>query len=220
MSDNTDGKKVLIFVSPGRCGTTRIAEILREKLPAEDFTVTHQMPFSRLANVVGNLMYYFGQSEKLKEKLYGFIVSRYTNGKHFITTDPLTAMIIPRKLVESENICIVQITRDPEAFAESFYRFSRKRIKSFIAHNFIPFWQIGVFPIENFLYHKIKKKYEKVYNEKQLFFDSLYSSNPNYIKVDINKIFHSRLIEKLINDFFSRSIIIHKEDLSIKSNWS
>ncbi len=220
MSDNLDGKKVLIFVSPGRCGTTRIAEILKEKLPAEDFAVTHQMPFSRLANVVGNLMYYFGQSEKIKEKLYNFIVSRYTNGKNFITTDPLTAMIIPQKLVKSKNVCIVQITREPEEFAESFYRFSRKRMKSFIAHNCVPFWQLGIKPLENLLRNDIKNKYVLIIKNKETFFDSAYKANSNYLKIDIAEIFTPNLIECLVKQFLNFHIDIRPRELSIQSNKS
>lgn len=220
LSDNLGGKKALIFVSPGRCGTTRIAEILRDKLPQEEFAVTHQMPFSRLANVVGNLMYYFGQSEKIKAKLYNFIVSKHIEGKHFITTDPLTAMIIPKKWVESKNVCIVQITRDPEYFAESFYRFSRKNTKSFIAHNFIPFWQPGVLPLENLLGSGVKGKYKKIQKQKEVFFDTVYAGNVNYIKVDIRKLFDTDFITRLIHSFFHQSLEVRPGELSVKSNRS
>jgi flavodoxin len=54
----TDNQKILIFVSTGRCGTKRIAEILKEKLPEDKFAVQHQMNISRIANILGNLMYY------------------------------------------------------------------------------------------------------------------------------------------------------------------
>lgn len=218
MSDNFGSNKALIFVSPGRCGTTRIAEILKERLPQEKFAVTHQMPFSRLANIVGNLMYHFGQSEKIKEILYNFIVSRYINGKHFITTDPLTAMVIPQKWVASDKVCIVQITREPDSFAKSFYCFSRKNPKSFIAHNFVPFWQIGVLPLENLFGSGIKIKYEKLSKKKESFFDTLYAKNPNYIKIDIKKMFNTDFIAELINRFFYIPIKVEPDELSIKSN--
>lgn len=220
MSGKTSKRKALIFVSPGRCGTTRIAEILREKLPSDEFAVTHQMPFSRLANVAGNLMCYFGQSEKIKEKLYNFIVSGYTDGKHFITTDPLTAMIMPVTWVRSERVCIVHITRDPETFADSFFRFSRKKVKSFIAHNFIPFWQIRIFPLENLLNPNIKEKYRLNRREKERIFDSLYGSNPNFVKATIDELFQEKFIESLVNDFFNISIEIKPCELSVKANQS
>jgi hypothetical protein len=220
LSDNTDNNKALIFVSPGRCGTTRIAQILREKLPEEEFAVTHQMAFSRLANVLGNLMYYFGQSEKIKAKLYNFIVSRYINGGHFITTDPLTAMIIPKKWVESKNVCIVQITRDPKEFAESFYRFSRKKKKSLIAHNLVPFWQPDIIPLENLLGRrtKVKNKYKHVALSKEIYFDSFYALNPNYTKINISFLFSGKFLERIIELFFGQTIKLMNEDISRKAN--
>ena len=112
--------KKLIFVSAGRCGTTRITQILKEYLPVE-FSIQHQMPFSRLANIIGNIFFYFGQSEKLNIYIYKFITSRYSKGKHFICTDPLTSMIIPKEYIESEDVCIVHILREPKEFAESFF---------------------------------------------------------------------------------------------------
>lgn len=208
----------MIFVSPGRCGTTRIAEILKEKLPADEFAVTHQMAFSRLANVVGNIMYYFGQSEKLKDKLYNFIISRFLQERHLISSDPLTAMIIPRNWIEDSNVCIVQVTRNPEAFADSFFRFSRKKRKSFIAHNFIPCWQIGVLPLENILNKRIKHKYEKISIKKEKLLQTLYQPNPNYLLIDTEELFNSQFVEKLIHQFFLKSIHITQEELGVKSN--
>ena len=218
--DSNPPRKALIFVSPGRCGTTRLAEILRDTLPQEEFAVTHQMLFSRLANIVGNLMFHFGQSEKIKEKLYSFIVSQYVNDKHFITTDPLTAMIIPKKWVESQNVCIIQITRNPDEFAESFYRFSRKKVKSFLAHNFIPFWQPSVLPLENIFHFSIQKKYKFVNQKKKGYFDSFYSVNQNYLTIDITELFHSEFLKNLIQNFFNFSVDIDSKLMICKSNTS
>ena len=208
----------MIFVSPGRCATKRIAEILRAKLPPEEFSITHQMAFSRLANVAGNLMYHFGQSEKIKEELYYCITSKYIKGTHFITTDPLSAMMIPESWIKSENVCIVQVTRNPEAFAESFYRFSRERIKSFIAHNFVPFWQIGVWPLENSLNKKIKNKYIKIAKQKENWFQTLYATNPNFFKIHMDELFKNGVLENLIKQFFMKSVPISQEELLTKAN--
>lgn len=210
----------MIFVSPGRCGTTRLAEILRDTLPQEEFAVTHQMAFSRLANIVGNLMYHFGQSEKIKEILYNFIVCRYLNHKHFITTDPLTAMIIPKKWIDSPNVCIVQITRNPDDFAQSFYRYSRKKFKSFIAHNFIPFWQPTLLPLENIFHFSIQKKYKFVNQKKKRYFNSFYSVNQNYLTIDITELFHSDFLKDHIQNFFNFSVNIESKLMTCKSNTS
>ena len=92
--------KKLLFASTGRCGTKRIAQILSKYLP-EEFTVVHQMPFSRLANFAGNMLFYLGPSEKLKHLLFNSITSRYRQETHFICSDPLTAMLIPEAYVAS-----------------------------------------------------------------------------------------------------------------------
>ena len=207
--------KKLIFVSAGRCGTTRITQILKEYLPVE-FSIQHQMPFSRLANIIGNIFFYFGQSEKLN--IYKFITLRYSKGKQFICTDPLTSMIIPKEYIESEDVYIVHIVREPKEFAESFFNFSRKKLKSFIAHNFLPFWQIGIWPLENILNSNIKEKYRKVAELKNRYFSDKYSLNPNYLQVDMDEIFNSSFLKDIIYNFFNHNIQITEEDLKIKAN--
>jgi hypothetical protein len=209
--------KKLIFVSAGRCGTTRIAQILTEYLPVE-FSVQHQMPFSRLANIIGNVFFYLGRSEKIKSRLYNSITARYYRGKHFICTDPLTSMIIPREHINSKDVCIVHIFREPKEFAESFFRFSRKKAKSFIAHNFIPLWQIGVWPMENLINKNIQKKYSEIMELKNKYFEDNYSFNPNYIKVGMDKIFNSDFLGNKILNFFNYNISITDKDLKIKAN--
>ena len=209
--------KKLIFISTGRCGTKRIAQILNKYLP-EEFTVVHQMPFSRLANLVGNMFFCLGSSEKIKHPLYNFITSKYRRAKHFICSDPLTAMIIPKAYVDLEDVCIVHIVRNAETFADSFFNLSRQRFNSFIAHNLIPFWQIGIWPLENWLNPEIKKKYRKIAELKNNYFTEAYSSNPNFKKVEMETIFSSNFLNNLIHDFFHYAADIPAQELKIKAN--
>ena len=209
--------KKMIFVSTGRCGTTRITQILKKYLP-DEFSIQHQMPFSRLANIIGNVLFYIGKSEKIKHKLYTFITSKYSREKHFICTDPLTSMIIPREYINSKDVCIIHIIRKPKEFAESFFNFSRAKFKSFIAHNFIPFWQIGVWPLENLLDNNIREKYGKVAELKNRYFSENYSSNPNYVPVDMDEIFNSDFLKDSIYNFFNYDVPITEEDLRKKAN--
>ena len=209
--------KKLIFVSTGRCGTKRIAQILGKCLPKE-FAVVHQMRFSRLGNVFGNLFFYFGASEKIKYRLYDFIVSKYCSRKHFICSDPLTSMIIPKDNIDSADVCIVHIERKPEAFADSMFRLSRQRINSFIAHNFIPFWQIGLWPLENFLNPKIKNKYMKIAEIKNDYFSQAYSSNPHYKRIWMETVFSSDFLNNLIYEYFHYTVAIPEQELKIKSS--
>ncbi len=209
--------KKLIFISTGRCGTKRIAQILNKYLP-EEFTVVHQMPFSRLANLVGNMFFYLGSSEKIKHLLYNFITSKYRRGKHFICSDPLTAMIIPKAYVDLEDVCIVQIVRNAETFADSFFNLSRQRFYSLIAHNLIPFWQIGIWPLENWLNPEIKKKYRKIAELKNNYFTEAYSSNPNFKKVEMDHIFASNFLNNIIHEYFHFEAAIPEHELKVKAN--
>lgn len=211
--------KKLIFVSTGRCGTARIAQLLREKL-SDDYSVVHQMRYSRLANIIGNVMLYVGESNSIKRLLYEFIVSGYEGRNHFISTDPLTAMIIPDEYISSPEVCIVHIIRDDTSFARSFFSFSRSRLKSFIAHNFIPFWQPGVWPLENILNRNIGKKYQAVSKLKNDFFSKKYSVNPNYYQVRMGDIFTAPVLQDIVNGFFGEDISMSTGELSIKANES
>jgi hypothetical protein len=209
--------KKLIFISTGRCGTKRIAQILGKYLP-EEFAVVHQMPFSRLANVIGNLLFYLGPSDRIKRLLYNFIVSSYCRKKHFICSDPLTAMLIPEDYITSVDVCVVHIERNPKDFANSFFKLSRKRMSSFIAHNLIPFWQIGIWPLENIFNPRIKRKYLKIAKLKNNYFAETFSSNPNFKKIEMDHVFSTNFLNKIILEHFHHEAAIPDHELKIKAN--
>lgn len=213
-------KKRLFFVSTGRCGTKRLAEILDKKLPKEKFSVKHQMDISRFANVTGNLMYYFGDWEWLKQKIYNHIIKKYANNKNFICSDPLISMILPRKIINDSDTYIVHIIREKESFASSFFRFTRKRFLSFVAHNFIPFWQIGILPLENIFNNRIEDKYKNIWDKKNLWLKNNYHKSVNYFKCKMSKIFYPDTLNSLINNIFDEDIEIKNEELDIKANES
>ncbi|MBC2709752.1 MAG: hypothetical protein HGJ94_01665 [Desulfosarcina sp.] len=212
--------KHLLFVSCGRCGTVRLAQILRKKLPEEKYAVVHQMKYSRLANVIGNILYYVRGFDWLKEKLYLTIISSYRKGKHFVNTDPLTAMIIPESILNRPDTYIVHVQRDHDEFARSMVAFSHKRLKSRIAHNLIPFWQPGIIPLENQLRSNVHLKYRQVSVVKNQFFVDRYGELDNYFRVDMKDLFSSDRLAVLIKNTIGESIVISKEELSRKANES
>jgi hypothetical protein len=112
----------------------------------------------------------------------------------------------------------VHIERKPEAFAESMFRLSRRRINSFVAHNFIPFWQIGLWPLENFLNPKVKNKYMKIAEIKNKYFSQAYSSNPHYKRIWMETVFSSDFLNKLIYEYFHYTVAIPDQELKIKSS--
>jgi hypothetical protein len=213
-------QKILIFVSTGRCGTTRLGEILRDKLPKDQYVVEHQVSISRMANVLGNLMYYLGNSEKIKRWVFNKLLRKYARGKHFISTDPLTAMVIPNEILNKPETYIIHVTREPKSFAKSFYKFSRGRALSFIAHNFVPLWQPTVWPLENIINPKIRKKYERVNWLKNRWFEKQYGNLPNYHKISFEEIFQGTILQETVNQCLSENLTISNEDLMKKSNKS
>jgi beta-galactosidase GanA len=159
-----------------------------------------------------------GFREWLKEKLYSYILIKYAKDKHFICTDPLIAMVIPKKLVNNPNVYIVHIKREANSFAQSFYKFSRMHWQSFVAHNFVPLWQIGIWPLENIFNKKIKKKYIKINKIKNKWFNNYFKEYLNYKYISFEEIFHSDNIKNIINKYFLVNISISKSQLEHKSN--
>lgn len=213
--------KRIIFVSTGRCGTTRLAEILSETFKNKDITVTHQMPYSRIANVYGNINYHFFNIEAVKSFLFSRITNKFSKKKIFITTDPLLSMIIPKKIYMNKDTLIIHIYRDPSSFAESIFKFSRKKRNSFIAHNFIPFWQPYLLPLENILSKNILKKYKRVAIKKQEYFNNTYTDSPNYLKISMESLFKNKEhLEQKISTLLGEVVHLNSDAFKIKSNTS
>ncbi len=212
-----DDKKIVIFVSTGRCGTKRLYEILSEHLP-DDYAVVHQTFLSRLSNILGNIMFYTGSWEWLREKLYLAIIKKYAYKKHFVITDPLTSMVIPKSIVNRNNTYIVHIERNADDFAESFFNFSRKRVFSFIAHNFIPFWQLSVWPLENILNSDIKEKYIKISSLKNIYFKKMFYMQKKYNLIYFENLFLEETFVFFYEKIFNFEMNINKKELLLKSN--
>ena len=212
--------KHLLFVSGGRCGTVRLAQILGKHLTRENYAVVHQMKYSRLANVVGNILFKAHGFERLKEMLYLAIIARYRGSKHFVSTDPLTAMIIPQSILKRYDTYVVHVLRDHDDFARSMVAFSKKRLKSWLAHNLIPFWQPGIIPLENQLRRCIHLQYRRVSIEKDRFFSDRYGRQNNYCRVSMNELFSGNNLAVIIKETIGESILIPKEELLKKANES
>ena len=212
--------KFLLFLSCGRCGTVRLAQLLREKLPEGEYAVVHQMKYSRIANVVGNIIYRSNRFDCIKEKLYLSTISKYRKGRHFVCLDPLTAMIIPKKIVEKPDTHLIHIQRDHDSFARSMVNLSRKRLKSLIAHNLIPFWQPRLLPLENYCRRIPHKRYIEISILKNQYFINKYAKLKNYHHIDMNDIFKLNQLSELISITIGESIDITKADLSRKANES
>ena len=87
------------------------------------------------------------------------------------------------------------------------------------AHNFIPWWQPSVWPLENLFNPNIIKKYERVSQLKNSYFEGL-SVNPNYRKVTMQTCFEDGFLNELIKEVFELEIKVDRSILNIKSNQS
>lgn len=212
--------KHLLFVSSGRCGTVRLTQILKEKLPENEYAVVHQMKYSRPANVIGNILFCIDGLEQVKEILYPAIVANYRQGRHFICTDPLTAMIIPKSIVNKKDTYIVHIERDHDEFARSMVALTCKRWQSWIAHNLIPFWQPGILPFENQLRGRIHGRYKRVSVIKNQFFAKRYAHLHNYYHFDMKELFASGHLTQLIQSTLGETIEVTHADLVRRANES
>ena len=211
--------KKIIFVSTGRCGTKRICELLEKALP-DSVAVIHQMEFSRLANILGTIRLSSGGAVDFSFG-YELLTKRYTKNKSaFISTDPLSALLLPDKTIRSADTCIIHLDRPSDEFARSMFDLSRTRLPSLIAHNFIPFWQPGIYPFENLLNKNILMKYEAVNKKKNSFFNTRYEINPHYRVVPYLEVFQTRFLENIVRDFLGINIDIPSESLRKRSNES
>lgn len=212
--------KTLLIVSTGRCGTTRIYELLKSRLPEKEFYVTHQQRGSRWANVMGHILLWLGGGEKIKERLYRRLVLKRAGGRNTVVCDPLLSMIIPKTAVEDASVHFLHVVRDEKGFANSMFSFSRKKLKSFIAHNFIPFWQPGLWPLENLLSPRIRSKYAKISDRKNKFIQSHLAQSDNFTQRVMADVFSNGMLERIVNKVFMISISIAKKDLLQRSNLS
>lgn len=211
--------KKLFFVSTGRCGTVRLYQILKEKLP-ESYLVIHQRPLSRFINIMGNIIFIAGSPNSMRKSLFNLIKKDFMGYNSIIILDPLISMIIPDEELRSEDVCVVQIIRDEKEFARSMFRLTRSRLSSFIAHNFIPLWQPGLYPLENLFSSKILDKYVKICKLKNYYFKKHYQKNPNFRSINMKELFSPHVLENLIYYFFDETINISEKELKIKANES
>ena len=209
--------KSMVFVSTGRCGTVRLSQVLGQYLP-DSFFVAHQLPMSRLINMVGNLTYGWKTADRIRRQCYRWLLADCPTDRYLVLTDPLSSMMIPDHWVYSNDVAIVHITREPMAFGRSIYRLSRSRWKSWIGHIMVPFWQPGLLPMENLIRSDIIKRYAHIGKWKNEYFEGRYENNPNYRKLDMTEIFGTDTVSQLIDDFFGFEMTIPFSEWSVKAN--
>lgn len=166
-------------------------------------------------------MYFIGGAEWLKNLLFKRINKTYIRDKNYINTDPLTSLIIPKSVLRRKNTHIIHLYRNNEDFANSFFRFTRLRRFSFIAHNFIPFWQPYLWPLENMISgEKVKLKYEFINEKKNHWFLSNYGGDSNFAQISMEELFTTDRLSNILTHIFNLPVNIDSNDLNQKANQS
>lgn len=161
-------------------------------------------------------MYYFGSNDWLKKWIYSKVLSTETKG--LIITDPLLSMCIPRDIFNSNEVLILHVYREEDSFAKSMYNLTRRRVFSFIAHNFVPFWQISLWPLQNLINPNILKQYKLIGNKKNAWLKAQFGHLRNYKTISMEEVFMTDYIEQILSGHFNVEVKIEKAQLKIKSN--
>ena len=212
--------KQLIFVSCGRCGTVRLAQLLRQKLPERDYAVVHQMAFSRLANVVGNLLYRTNRFDRIKEMLYLLITAKHRSGRDFVCLDPLTAMIIPKRFRGSRTPTLFIYNVTTMILPGQWCEIVQKTLEKLDAHNLIHFGSPGLLPLENHMRLNPYRQYRQVSIVKNRFFYDQYGKLRNYHHIDMKDVFATDRLSELIRITIGESVSFTDTELSKKANES
>lgn len=209
--------KTILVISTGRCGNHRIAQILQEKL--NGYTVTNKLRYSRIAYVIGNMMYHFGEWQWLKKKIYNFMIKPVKKGKGLVNIDGRSNMVVPDEVILQKDILVLHIEREAKSFSKSMFKFSRANLTNLLAHNFVPFWQLNLLPLENLLNKNVLKRYEKLSVIKNKFFREKFSKNPNYTYVRFEEVFKDNILSDIVNSFFNENININEDELNKKAKF-
>ncbi len=132
------------ILSTGRSGTTFLFTFFKNVYP--ELNLLHQLPWSRVINIIGNIPVSF----KLRKKL--ILLAFKILKKEIVpksSLDPLSSFSIYIYLQNNsyKNIKVVHLVRDPRDFVTSFMNWKNQSLSKTILHYLIPFWQ--PYPKEN-----------------------------------------------------------------------
>lgn len=139
-------EKVVLAISTGRTGTKTLASFFASNF--ENVEAYHQPQYSRYINIISNMnisgvlpdsIYYpFLNATRIKRILR-------SNHEYYVEVNSmlyLASHYLRNKLLDvGKEVYIVHIIRDPRTFITSMLNWKHGRIKSYIAHTLIPFWQ-------------------------------------------------------------------------------
>lgn len=218
--------KIVFFLTTGRAGTKKIANYLKEFCPPQ-VTVDHQTPEARFINVLANMHYHGFPANKIINRKIQDILVKQKDTEYYINCDPLLSFGLSCVDFTGFNVSFIHIERKAEDFARSMINWQFTKTKSFIAHNFIPFWQPDIWPFEHLLhlFNKtyLKHKYCKVWETKNGAFEMEFQDKYPYLKIRFEELFDlqkgGRAFGRII-DFIGLEIQLHPDIFFKKENAS
>jgi hypothetical protein len=197
----------LFMLSTGRTGTKKLGEVF-SRLPGKRVIAEHQIDVSRKINILSNLhLRGVPVRSLLFDTVHAFIQAP-RECDLYINTDPLISLGLTRRIAEQYNMYLIHVVRHPLLFAQSFVNLQFSRFKSFMAHNFVPFWQPTVRPFEHLIHfynpYYLLDKYIGVWLLKNKFFHQIYGENEKYIPICFEKLFNPNQSRGVLNELLDR----------------
>lgn len=133
---------VILVLSTGRTGTKFLAHLLGNCLP--DVEAHHTTAYSRLFNILGNLYLAGLIPESIIISLWKILKQHeieLSSASIFLDSNPHLVGLV--ELIERlyPQPKILHIVRDPRTYVRSHLNWAKHRPQSFIADNWVPFWQ-------------------------------------------------------------------------------
>ena len=126
------------ILSTGRCGTSYLYKFFNKNFP--ELKLTHQLPGSRLINIIGNLPLPLKTRANIIKFLFHLFNKNYLLNS---TLDPLRSLSI-FTIIKNDHrrkAKIIHLVRDPRDFVTSFMNWKSQSLSKSILHYLIPFWQ-------------------------------------------------------------------------------
>ena len=195
------------MLSTGRTGTKKLGQVF-SRLPGKRIIAEHQVDVSRKVNILANMRWAgLPVQPVLFETLHRWI-NRERDCDLYINTDPLISCAMTEDIIQQYGIYLIHVVRHPLAFAQSFTNLQFSRLKSFLAHNFVPFWQPMLRPFEHVmhLYDRdyLIRKYLGVWLLKNQYFYRTYGHIERYMPICFERLFDPSQSASVINHLLER----------------
>lgn len=183
---------IVFLLSTGRTGTKKLAEYVQKHCHSR-VAVDHQVGISPVVNMLANMRYAGIPVDPLISAAIRRMIAARASCDCYINCDPLLSFCLPWVDLADFDVRFVHIVRTDEDFARSMINWQFSRPKSFIAHNLLPFWQPGLWPLQNLLrgFDKayLMRTYKAIWRTKNDFFETTFRDRSPYLRVGFSDLY-------------------------------